>query len=92
MGFDFYGLAIEVVGLVSPLPDGLERGLREEGISAQNLGIDYLAFLVDGSFDLHRPLGMNCKRGVRIYGVNALDEKSLRYALRNFYRGQRSFG
>jgi hypothetical protein len=80
---DFYGLAIEVVGLVSPLTNGLERGLGEDGITAQDLGIDDHAFFVDRGFDLHSALRMNGERGLRIYRFYALDEKPLRDTLRN---------
>src|ERR1700691_1048826 len=86
---DLDGLAIKVVRLVSPLPDGVEGSGREQKRAAQYLWIYDAAFLVDGSFDLDHALRMRRKRIPRILRFHALDEQSLRYSLRDFDFRQR---
>ena len=70
---DLDGLAIEVVGLIPPLADSFQRGVRENGVSTEHLQIGDVALFVDGRFDLHRALGVGSERGRRIFGLYPLD-------------------
>ena len=81
---DLDWLAIKVVRLVSPLPDGIEGGGCEQRRTAQYFWIYDTALLVDGSFDLDHALRMRRKRIPRILRFHAPDEQSLRNSLRDF--------
>ena len=67
-------------------------GARENGVSTEHFQIVDIALFVDGRFDLHCTLFVNRERGCRILGLNALDQKSLGYALREFHGCQRGPG
>ena len=41
---------IQVVGLVSPLPDGIHGGVRQHRISLQHLQVDDVSLFVDRGF------------------------------------------
>lgn len=57
-GLDFDRVAVEVIGLISPLAHGIQRSTRESGISADCCQIGHKALFVDGGVDLYCALGM----------------------------------
>src|ERR1700690_4120083 len=78
---DLDRFAIEVIRLISPLANGLKSRVCELCRPAQHFWIDDAPFLIDGSFDLHRSLGMGCQRAPRILRFYAFDQQSLQYSL-----------
>ena len=80
---DLYWRAIEVVGLVSPLADGFDSGLCQNGVPTEDFRINDVAVFGNRGFDLYLALGMNREGCLRIPRGYTFDQKSLRDALGN---------
>ena len=71
---DFYRLAIENGGPVTPLPHGFERRLEEHGIASDHLERLNRAVAGNPGMQFHTPFLVHLFRQSRINGVNAVNQ------------------
>lgn len=92
LGLNFDGLAVEEVGFIFPLFDGIGGGFGKQCVSAKNLHGGDVSRLGDGRQELDLSFNVQLESGRRILRLNFLDDEALRDALGDIHRLQHGRG
>src|SRR5258707_1717606 len=75
-GVHFDGIAIEKSRLIAPLPDGIQRGLLQQGMAVQDFELWNRAVLADDRVQTHGARDARLTSERRIYRLNTVDNAS----------------
>jgi len=82
-GLDLDGVAVQKIGFVFPLFHGVDGGLGQELVAADDFYVGDISGLADGRHELDGSFDAHAERIGRIRGLDLLQEKTLRNSLRD---------